>query len=102
MTEQDPLQQEIPGTRTQSSQVPAASPNKSPEERRQQARLTVAAIIGIVLVLFAVLNLNSVKVHWLFLTGSSPLILVIVVSVLLGMAGDRLLIRRQAKRRSSS
>ena len=67
-------------------------------DRRHRARLVAAAIIGGVVAAFALLNLNDVKVHWLVTSGQTPLILVIVVAFVLGVAADRLVIFR-AKRR---
>jgi uncharacterized integral membrane protein len=67
-------------------------------DRRHRARLVAAAIIGGVVAAFALLNLDDVKVHWLVASGQTPLILVIVVAFVLGIAVDRLVIFR-AKRR---
>ena len=49
--------------------------------------------------LFAVLNLGSVKVNWIFGTGKAPLIIVIVVSLLVGIVLTYLVERRASKRR---
>jgi uncharacterized integral membrane protein len=51
---------------------------------------------------FAVINLDSVKVHWLVTSGSAPLILVIVLAFLLGVAADRLLIVRAKRKRKGT
>jgi uncharacterized integral membrane protein len=102
MTEQDPLRQQIPTMGPGQTQVPTPPAPKTAEQRRYQARVTIAAIIGVLVIIFAVLNLNNVKVHWLFTTGQTPLIIVIVAAFALGMLGDRLLIRRKQKRRSAA
>ena len=70
--------------------------------RRERARMIGLGVLGALLVAFAALNLDSVEVNWLLGTWSTPLIVVIVVAVLLGMAIDRILVRRSrsaAKRR---
>jgi uncharacterized integral membrane protein len=92
MTDQDPVRQQTPATR----------PQKTAAERRYQARLTIAAVIGVLLIVFAFLNLDDVKVHWLFATGQTPLIFVILIAFLLGIGADRLLIRRQRRRRAAA
>jgi uncharacterized integral membrane protein len=70
--------------------------------RRERARLVAVAIIAVVITVFAVLNLNSVKVHWLVTTNHAPLIVVIVLAFLLGVAADRLLVVRARRRRSDA
>jgi uncharacterized integral membrane protein len=74
---------------------------RTPEEQRAMRKRIVALAIAIVVVLFAVLNFGRVKVNWIVTTGHAPLIVVIIVSVALGFAADRLLIERNKRRRSS-
>jgi uncharacterized integral membrane protein len=65
--------------------------------RREQARNAVAFGLGGLAVLFAVLNLDEVKVHWIVGTGSTPLILVIAVCLAVGgIVGWAVGRRRQA------
>ncbi len=56
-------------------------------------------ILTILITLFAVLNLNSVKVDWIFGSGHAPLIIVIVISVLVGVvltyAAERIIHKRK-------
>lgn len=67
---------------------PAAPATRSKRElTRQVAALVVAALV----VLFAVLNLDKVKVNWILGTWSTPLIIVIAISFLFGVAGGYLL-----------
>ncbi len=66
---------------------------------RDRARLVASAIIGAVVAAFALLNLDGVRVHWIVATGQTPLILVIVLAFLLGMAADRLFVVRAKRRR---
>lgn len=51
---------------------------------RGQTNVILAIIIVIVVAVFAVTNVESVEVHYLFWSGTSPLILVILFSVLMG------------------
>ncbi len=52
--------------------------------RADQARLAIAAVLGGLTVAFALLNTSDVEVDWIFGTFSTPLIVVIVVSLLIG------------------
>ena len=59
-------------------------------------------MVGALLAVFALLNLGDVKVDWLITTAETPLIIVIVLSVLLGVVLDRLLIRRKKRLRMAA
>ena len=72
---------------------------RSAVNRRERARLLAAAILGALIAVFAVVNLNDVKVHWIFTTGQTPLILVIALTFVLGVIADRLVILARRKRR---
>jgi len=69
--------------------------------KKRRRRELVAAAVGALLAAFAVLNLGEVKVDWFVTTAETPLIVVIVLSVLLGVVLDRLLIRRKRRLRST-
>jgi uncharacterized integral membrane protein len=58
---------------------------KAPRSRRELARSGGIVVLAILITLFAVLNLRSVKVDWIFGSGHAPLIIVIVISVLVGI-----------------
>ena len=83
------------------NQLPSQQEERRPARRRERARLTAAIILGALVVAFAVVNLSNVKVDWIVGSAHSPLILVIVVSVLIGVGIDRLAVRR-ARTRSKS
>ena len=51
-------------------------------EKRQVAAVTLAGLGGV----FAALNLDKVDVNWIFGTWSTPLIVVIALSMLIGAA----------------
>jgi uncharacterized integral membrane protein len=62
--------------------------------RRERARALAMFGLGGLAVLFAVLNFDKVDVNWLLGTWSTPLIVVIALSFLLG-AGVGLLVGRR-------
>jgi uncharacterized integral membrane protein len=70
-------------------------------ERSSRATARSAALIAVVVVatLFAVLNVNEVKVDWIIGSGHAPLIVVIVISALVGIVVTYLAERRNRKRR---
>jgi uncharacterized integral membrane protein len=77
-------------------------PVRRPEDKPEKAgsgRVAVAAVVGGIAAVFAVINLDDVEVNWLVGSWQTPLILVIVLSMLLGAGLDRLLVRRARKRR---
>ena len=78
--------------------TPAARPGDKPE-KAATTRLVAAGILGVLGTVFAVLNLDEVEVDWLIGSWQTPLIVVIVVSMLLGAGIDRLLVRRARKRK---
>jgi uncharacterized integral membrane protein len=53
--------------------------------RRELARTSALVILAILITLFAVFNLDEVKVSYVFGSGKAPLIVVIVISVLVGI-----------------
>ena len=81
------------------SQTPSTSPKKTVGTGLDRARLTAAAILGGLLAVFAVLNLGDVSVNWIVTSGQTPLILVIVIAFLLGIAVDRLVVVRARRKR---
>lgn len=53
--------------------------------RRELARTGALVVLAVLMTLFAVLNLKNVEVNWIFGKSSTPLIIVIVVSLLVGI-----------------
>jgi uncharacterized integral membrane protein len=53
--------------------------------RRERARTVALVVLAVLITLFAVLNVKEVEVNWIFGKSSTPLIVVIVVSLLVGM-----------------
>lgn len=71
-------------------------PNETPDERDRERliRIALAAVIVLLVVLFALFNRERVTVDWVFFERSSRLIYVIIGSALLGALADRLVQRR--------
>jgi uncharacterized integral membrane protein len=85
-------------TRAPESSAGERRKGRTPAERRERARLISAAVLAALVTAFALLNLGDVKVHWLFATGRTPLIVVIALAFVFGMIVDRLVIRARRKR----
>ena len=62
-------------------------------------KLIAAGILAAVTITFAALNFDDVEVNWLFGTWSTPLVVVIAVSFVLGAGGGYLVASRRARRR---
>jgi uncharacterized integral membrane protein len=77
----------------------APGPPEHKRSRREQARTAGLVLLAVLITLFAVLNLESVKVNWILGTGEAPLIVVIVISVLFGIVLTYLVDRRASSRR---
>lgn len=73
---------------------PPGGSSAAARPRRERAKLVAVAILAVAATLFAVLNLDQVKVHLLFGSPRMPLILAIVICVLVGIAIGWTLARR--------
>ena len=67
--------------------------------KREQARFAIAVAAGVYAVVFALANLDKVKVDWVVASGKTPLIVVIVVCLLIGAGVDRVVARYARKSR---
>jgi uncharacterized integral membrane protein len=81
--------------------LPSQPPERAPVQRRERARLIGSLVLGGLGLAFALVNLGNVKVDWIVGSAHSPLILVIVISVLLGVGIDRVAVSRARKRSKS-
>jgi len=70
---------------TERAHPPPDEPPRSAVTRSRAERV-VAFVLGALAVLFAVLNLERVVVHWIFFVSLTPLIVVILVCLLIGIA----------------
>ncbi len=75
-----------------------------PAERKSRLPASPGSIgliaVAVVVTLFAVVNLNTVEVSFIFFSGRAPLIVVIAVAMLLGVAFGALAQRQSARRRT--
>jgi uncharacterized integral membrane protein len=76
-----------------------ATPEPTRRSRREQSRTAAIVVLAILITVFAVLNTDEVKVDWIVGSGHAPLIIVIVISLLVGVALMRFVERRSRKRR---
>jgi uncharacterized integral membrane protein len=53
--------------------------------KRELARTGGLIVLAVLVTLFAVLNLDKVKVNWIIGSGHAPLIIVIIIAVLVGI-----------------
>ena len=67
--------------------------------RSEQARLIGLGAVAVLAILFAILNLDDVKVDLIFGSTDIPLFFVIVGCLVAGAAIDRLLLRWRERRR---
>ncbi len=82
--------------------MPIFKRTQAPEQsrsRRDLIRAGAPVVLAVLITLFAVFNTDKVKVHWVFGTDEAPLIIVIVISLLVGVALTHFAERRSAKRR---
>lgn len=64
---------------------------------RETGRLLAALVLGVLLALFAVLNSQSVRIHWIVTTTRLPMIVVIVGCGLIGAICSWLIARHRRK-----
>jgi uncharacterized integral membrane protein len=80
-------------------QLPGQAPREERLRRREQARRVSLLALAALIVAFAVTNLKEVKVKWIVGSGHAPLIIVIVVSLVVGVALGHFAERRSARRK---
>jgi uncharacterized integral membrane protein len=85
-------------TPVKTSHRPGEQPARR-RSRRELARTGGLVVLAVLITLFAVFNLDKVKVHWVFGTDEAPLIIVIVISLLVGIVLTHFAERRSGKRR---
>lgn len=81
--------------------VPAQkqAPGRKQRSSAETTRLAVALVSGGVIAIFAILNTEKVQVDWILGSAQTPLILVIVICVVLGMGAGYVAGRRRSRRR---
>ncbi len=72
-----------------SAQKPAQDRQRTRDGKRrangEMARASALFLLTALAIVFALLNLDEVEVHWAFGSGRAPLIVVIVISLLVGI-----------------
>lgn len=81
------------------SEPAPGSSSKPKRSTRELARTGGLVVLAVLITLFAVLNTGSVHVDWIFGSGSAPLIVVILISVLFGIVLTYLVDRLNSRRR---
>jgi len=80
------------------AKTPKPTESGARRSTKETARTGSMVALAILITLFAVFNLNEVKVNWIFGSGKAPLIIVIVISLLVGIvltyAAERIIHRR--------
>ena len=64
--------------------------------------MATSIVLTVLITLFAVLNFNKVRVHWIFGTSTAPLTIVIVISLLVGIVLTYIADRRGGRGRGST
>jgi uncharacterized integral membrane protein len=77
-------------------------PSGTRGDRHVTARMVAAALLGALLTLFAVLNSQTVRIHWIVTTTNAPMIVVIVACGLVGAAIAWLVAWRRRRHDSAS
>lgn len=82
-----------------SQSPPHGHDGAAPESKRDRNRTIAVGILAVLAAVFALANLDEVKVSFLFGSVHMPLIIVIVGCLLIGAAIGSFLTRRRSKRR---
>jgi uncharacterized integral membrane protein len=86
------------GSGPQTSSKPATGDRRRSPRRKEQARQLLAGGALVLVVVFALVNLDKVKVDWIVTTTHTALIVVIAISFALGAVAGALFWRRRAGR----
>jgi uncharacterized integral membrane protein len=76
-----------------------SDPNRpAPRDRRRDLRLVASGVVAVLLIWFAFANLQDVPIHFWVSSSKAPLIVVVIISALLGMATGALITRARRHR----
>jgi uncharacterized integral membrane protein len=78
-----------------------STPDRPPKERALVPKTVAALAVGILLLAFGLSNRKDVPINWLVGTTSTPLIVVILVSAVLGAILGAAAVRGRSKRAGS-
>lgn len=74
------------------------APAPPARDRKRDVRLVLTGVVAVLLVWFALINLQDVEIHFWLTSAKAPLIVVIVISGVLG-AAVAVLVQRLTRRR---
>jgi uncharacterized integral membrane protein len=80
----DPRTTDAPDTASGTASRAPAAKQRPALVRKENRRLLLGLLVGALVAVFAVLNLDEVEVNWIFGTAQTPLIIVIAVTFILG------------------
>lgn len=75
-----------------------SDPDRTPRDRGRDVRLVVSGVVAVLLIWFAFANLQNVTIHFWVSSSKAPLIVVVVIAALLGMATAALISRARRHR----
>ena len=78
-----------------------STPDRPPKERALVPKTVAALAVAFLLIAFGLSNRNDVPINWLVGTTSTPLIIVILVSAVLGAILGGAAVRGRSKRAGS-
>jgi uncharacterized integral membrane protein len=78
-----------------------STPDRPPKERALVPKTIAALAVAFLLIAFGLSNRNDVPINWLVGTTSTPLIIVILVSAVLGAILGAVAVRGRSKRGGS-
>jgi uncharacterized integral membrane protein len=78
-----------------------STPDRPPKERALVPKTVAALAVAFLLIAFGLSNRNDVPINWLVGTTSTPLIVVILVSAVLGAILGAAAVRGRSKRAGS-
>jgi uncharacterized integral membrane protein len=76
-------------------------PASTSSRNKPSPRMITAAVLGVLIVLFAAVNSQTVTIHWIVTTTQTPMIVVIAGCGFVGFAVGYLFARRRAARRNA-
>ena len=90
------------GTSTQPSPAEKGEQQAKSRSRGELSRTIAILILALAVILFAVKNLDQVKVNWIVGSGRAPLIIVILITLLVGIVISHLAGRISRRKRQKS
>jgi len=90
------------GTSAQPNPAEKSEQQAKTRSRGELSRTIAILILALAVILFAVKNLDQVKVNWIVGSGRAPLIIVILITLLVGIVISHLAGRISRRKRQKS